>query len=340
MRVAIISTFPPEVCGIGQYAEAQAQVLEGEGHEVRRIAVASLRAGWGPLGKGKPDWVDEALEADRIYVHYHVSFYDDAGRRFRHQRFLGPHRRLLALARRAGPKLQVIVHEPSFRRYRPDWFRFQYRIVRAFFRAAGELVFHTEAERSEFARRFRFQPRSRILAPGHFYRTRVSLGQAEARRRLGVPEDRRVYLCIGHFHAQKGFTEFARAFAASARPPAHLYVVTSVRQAGETANRRGLDELVAWARGQPLVTVLDAYVTDEEFDSWIVAADFVVVPYRTGFSSSIGARAAVYGKTCIYSSDPTLKDQARPGDLVFRDDADLARLLAALAGPPVVAGVP
>src|SRR3546814_3813969 len=41
------------------------------------------------------------------------------------------------------------------------------------------------------------------------------------------------------------------------------------------------------------------YVSDEEFDRWLVAADCLVLPYREIWSSSVIERAGIYGVPVI-----------------------------------------
>lgn len=50
------------------------------------------------------------------------------------------------------------------------------------------------------------------------------------------------------------------------------------------------------------VTLIEEYVSDEDFDMWIVAADVLLLPYRRAWSSGALARARLLGTRSIVSS--------------------------------------
>jgi hypothetical protein len=78
--------------------------------------------------------------------------------------------------------------------------------------------------------------------------------------------------------------------------------------------------------------VHEQYVSDEEFDRWIVAADVVVLPYRHIWSSGVIERAALYDRAVIASRVGGLDAQARQGTVLVTDDEGLARAMWDAAG--------
>jgi hypothetical protein len=92
------------------------------------------------------------------------------------------------------------------------------------------------------------------------------------------------------------------------------------------AARRSLgipdDELVFLAIGAQLH---NQYVSDEQFDRWLVASDVVVLPYRNIWSSGVLERALLYDRKVIATAVGGLSHQAaaRPG-VTLVDDAGLA----------------
>jgi glycosyltransferase involved in cell wall biosynthesis len=90
-----------------------------------------------------------------------------------------------------------------------------------------------------------------------------------------------------------------------------------------------LRDLVARTAG---VELHERYVSDEEFDLWIRAADAVVVAYRTAASSGVVERAHLLGTTVITSGAGGISEQERPGDLHFDTDAELVDVIRALVG--------
>ncbi len=220
------------------------------------------------------------------------------------------------------PCTEVLVHEadPPIRS-RPDYVLLRQALKRA------RLLFHTDAERRELEREYRLTARARLVDHTEGIRVAAVVSRDEARRRLGVPPDERLYLCAGFLHPGKGFDRAMRAFA-EAGSPGRMVIVGSVRD--ETpenrAHARSLRELCDRTPGAELH---EDYVPAEDFDAWIAAADRLILPYRVSWSSGALARARTIGTPAIVSATGGLPEQAGPDDVVFRDDAELTELLRA-----------
>ena len=91
-------------------------------------------------------------------------------------------------------------------------------------------------------------------------------------------------LSIGFLQPNKGFDRAIRGFAQLRSERARLYVVGSMWREDEVS-RSHMEELRRLAAQTPGVELREGYITDEEFDRWIVAADLLVLPYRSGWSS-------------------------------------------------------
>lgn len=335
MRVAILSSFPPEVCGIAEYAQQQATRLERDGHGVDRIALDPLR--W-------QGWTREAVAsletrlraADRAILHYQVGLFLDKTRSPRVLRFIVPHLALRRLARRV-PHLEVVVHESSWKVWRGRGEGLQYPFVRRFFAAAPKLVFHTLAEKAEFEREFRLDRPSEVV-PHHLdFVAHTARDQAEARRVRGVPRDERMALCIGFYAEPKGFEDAAARFVALRQagklsPKAKLRIVTSVREEGDVVKQAELERLRASMQGDTGVVVDVRYVTNEEFDDWLMAADLVLLPYRRSFSSGIAARAVLLGRPVAVRDVGGLGEQIGKSGRRYRTDDELDAVLLATCG--------
>jgi hypothetical protein len=89
-----------------------------------------------------------------------------------------------------------------------------------------------------------------------------------------------------------------------------------------------LSSLIAETQGCRFIHVVNRYVSDEEFDHWIVASDLVVVPYLFGFTSSIAARASLYGRACLLSAIGGLPEQASERDHVYQSETELEWILS------------
>ena len=84
------------------------------------------------------------------------------------------------------------------------------------------------------------------------------------------------------------------------------------------------------AAATPGVTGRPGFVSDDEFDAWLVAADVVVLPYRRIWSSGVLERAALYDRPVIATSVGGLPEQARANTVVVDDDDGLVRAMRAV----------
>ena len=325
-RVLIVSSYPPRHCGIGAYAATQAERLRAAGDEV---TVLSPPDGDGDvrvpfLGGGVfREAARRGGDADRIVVHFQPALYYRAGARAAASK-LAASASLLALVWRR-PQTEILVHEADAPvRWRPDFVLLR----RAFGR--GHLLFHTDAERLALQRDYGLRRvQARLVDHADGITVHASHGRAEARRRLGIPDEEAVFCCAGFLHRDKGYDRAVRAFAA-AGSPGRLDLVGSVRDS-TPENLAFAAEVRDLAGATPGVTLHDEFASDEAFDAWIAAADAVILPYRRSWSSGALARAQAIGTPALVSDAGGLPEQAGSRDRVFRSDDELAALIRGVA---------
>lgn len=326
MRILIVSSYPPRHCGIGAYAAAQAARLREEGHEV---VVLSPPDGEGDVrrpfvgGSAFRHAARIGTGFDRVLVHFQPGLYFRPRTPLLHV-VTAASLLWLVLRRR---QVEIVVHEanrpPS--RLRPDYLL----LATAFSRA--HLVFHTHAERVALERAYRIRTRATLVPHSESVTVHAVLSRTEARAHLGLDPDRPVFVCAGFLHPDKGFDRAVRAFAA-AGSPGGLYVVGSIRtpKRETLAYVRDLRALCELTEG---VTLIERYVSDEEFDEWMAAADVVVFPYRRAWSSGALARAQRLGTPALVAAVGGLAEQAGRDDVVFDSEEALARLLSKPVAP-------
>jgi glycosyltransferase involved in cell wall biosynthesis len=195
-------------------------------------------------------------------------------------------------------------------------------------RAAASVTVHTQREVDELAKRIGLDPGVVTLVDhGASFSAATAISQAEARVELGLDPDEHVFLAIGFLQAHKGYDVAVEAFGrANLSAQASLHVVGSVRV--------DHPDLLAYARHLELLCRVTTgahlhqkYVSDEEFDRWIVAADTVVLPYREIWSSGVLERAKLFNRTVIAADVGGIGDQARSGTLFFTDTESLVQAL-------------
>ena len=123
----------------------------------------------------------------------------------------------------------------------------------------------------------------------------------EARRQLGVPADRRVFLFYGGGYRRKGLHVTVEAMRrVPASEPAFLLCVGRLNPQGETA--RGLEELTTQGRA----LLIDRYVSSAEERLGFAAADVVLLPYLNHFGISAVLSQAVAARKPVLASDEQL----------------------------------
>jgi glycosyltransferase involved in cell wall biosynthesis len=334
--VLVVSPFPPAEDGIARYADQLVKTLAdrtfvrlalpgGEGEFVHRL--------W---GGPRPLWILPAARGvDDVLVMYHPDYYIQGGLLGQ----LAGHIALWLVSRLR--RTTFVVHEPEHprateigRRGKLEFWLLESVRRRVWAGVAG-VVFHTDWERKRFAARFpgRARRTERLVTHGAFFTSGVQASAAEARRRLQLPGDRVILLCIGFLSPEKPDKGYERAIAAvreAGLEQVELRIVGSPIRRPVPEVELYVEKLRKLAAETPNVTLHERFVSDEEFDLWILAADAVVVPYRAASSSGVVARAHLLGTRLIASAVGGIADQLRPEDLRFKTDEELVEAIRSL----------
>jgi glycosyltransferase involved in cell wall biosynthesis len=326
MRILVVSSYPPRHCGIGAYAAGQAERLRAEGHDVTVVSppdgLGDIRV---PFGDGRQfrEAARRGRDFDRIVVHFQPGIYYRPGARATLSKIRTSLDLLLLVHRR--PQTEILVHEA----HRPRWWHPSHILLRwAFIRAP--LLFHTDVERESLERDYRIRVRARVVDHREGVLARNPLTREAARRLLGLPMTEALFLCAGFLHPRKAYERAIRAFE-DAGAPGHLVIVGSVRDPTEE-NLTYAAALRTLAERTPGVRLVEEFLSEEELNAWVAAADRLVVPYTRAWSSGVLARARVLGTPALVSAVGGLAEQAGPDDEVFHSDDDLRRMFGGL-GP-------
>ncbi|MDQ4005955.1 MAG: glycosyltransferase family 4 protein [Actinomycetota bacterium] len=322
MRVVVVGPYPPRRDGVAAYVSAQVDRLRSEGHEVTVISPTDgngdIRVPFRLSGRPFREAAEVGEHADRIDVHFQPSLY------YRPRAAVSKVRTSLALLRlcRSRSQTRILVHEAD----RPKLWRPDYAWLRAAFRAAPVLLFHTASERAQLERDYHIEVKANLVDHREGIRVHERLSRKQARKRLGIPLDEPLFVSAGFLHPDKGYD---RAIEAVHRTGAgRLVVLGSVRQ-GSPTNLEYARRLRELAGGG--VEVVERYLAEEELDLWTTAADAVVLPYRRSWSSGALARAQAIGTPAIVTAVGGLAEQATERDLVVDDDDELDRALRQVA---------
>jgi glycosyltransferase involved in cell wall biosynthesis len=320
----MVSTFPPTHCGIAAYAEQSVNGLRAEGHVVGVLS---------PDGQGNADYtwdlrgqanilkLRELLPYyDRVVIQYVWAFYytnplDPAFRRETLKTTLSFIRLFLR-----SRKIEVVAHEIPYLNGRSRW------LYGLKWKLASKVILHTQQERARFEAHYGVRlkdERVEIREHHDVFQKFTAHTRESARKELGIGGRGLIFLCIGFIQRHKGFHRAIQAFVNAQLEDATLYIVGSMRVA-DGENQKYLSELYELAGRYPNVRIVESFVSNEEFDTWITAADCVVFPYSEIWSSGVLARTRLLGRRAIVARVGGLPEQACADDILFQDDEQLA----------------
>jgi glycosyltransferase involved in cell wall biosynthesis len=323
----MVSTYPPKHCGIGAYAEQSTARLRSEGHVVDILSPdrqGNVDFAWDLCGGFKLLQLLQLLPYyDKVVIQYHWAFYHSSlegqGSRWENVKTVLAFIILFLRSRR----IEVVAHELPLITSRLRWlYGLQWKMV-------PKLVLHTPQERQRFEQHYHIRFRdSRVQFRKHdqVYRPYVNLSRLAARQKLGIDTTGTVFLCIGFIQLHKGFHRAIEAFQRAAVDDARLFVVGSLRVTDEE-NFDYLEKLFDLAKPNRDIHVIQSYVSNEDFDTWISASDWVVVPYSEIWSSAVLGRAKLLQRPAIVSNVGGLPGQASPSDILFATDNELTLAL-------------
>lgn len=328
MKCLMVSTYYPTKCGIATYALQSVEKMRGDGHMVDVLSPDSqgevdfrsdLRGGFLVLRILK-----QAFFYDKVTIQYAPSLFFDG--RLEGEVVKGITSTLLsfilvlALVRRLELVAHEIVYYSNSELGPVDRFlnRLRWRLV-------PRLIMHTRKEKDEFLKHYR---NANIVLKEHhedFSKFR-DITTEQAREELNIPSGRIVFLAIGFIQESKGFDRLVRAFTRASPRGASCYIVGSLHY-GTPEEKAHLNLLEELASGSDDVIIRNEFMTDSEFDSYIAAADYVVLPYRAIWSSGVLARAKLFGKKVIVSDVGGLSYQLEEDDRLFKTEEELERVL-------------
>lgn len=315
-QVMMVSPLPPSRCGLASYAEEHCQCLEAEGKETLTVSMlpdshadihlnlASVTSCLKSLLKVWRNRTPEVIVhyADGHFFPWRITCAMTRGICRVLQSVL-----LHLLARRSLQSL-VIIHEiPTTL----DQSRFNNWTREFALEAFGKIAFHTDSMREEFLLRFTRITREQTIVVEHtqFMRKRFEGTRAEARKKLALPASDLVLLCMGFLHESKGFHDAVTAFAQS-NPEnfMQLHLVGSAQSESPSAVAYAAT-LRTLCSQTPNVFLHEEYLDDTIFDTWLAAADVLLLPYIGVASSGVGARASLYGTDLIVRNLDALTEQ-------------------------------
>lgn len=346
MDILLVTTFPPERCGVGAYAAQTARALREKGDTVRVLTwgegEGDIRLPYWPRGRRILEVLRHCRPTERVVLQYMPGFYIDAASRWSQVQSR------LAMTRffRSAPNLEVIVHEQP-------WYpahetlgaagRLLWRLERRQWLAAKDLCFHNEAAVATYRERFQVSgANARLVSHGRDFVPTYRGNRESAQRELRLDSERAIFASVGFITPYKGYEMVLDALAAIPALDCEYHIVGSLHPQASGDDVEYLQQLQQQASGDPRVKFHIEYVDDAAFDRWMCAAHAVLLPYRSSTSSSVLARCHLLGTPAIASRASGLHAELSAADQAVSDAAELAQALVGtvrsargiVAGPP------
>lgn len=333
----MVAPFPPLRDGVGRYAEQEVVALRAEGHTCEVLAPVACAAhhveNFRRRGMGLRRLRKYSRRYDSVILQYQPAHYHRQSRGFwRVLSSLG-----MVWTFWLTRNLTIVCHEVEYPPNAAGRFRPAHLLERLAWRSARHVEFHTSFELEQMERRMRIRPRSVSFRDhGRTFAPAVVEDRKEARRRLGIPDEVTLLLCIGFIQRHKGFDRAIRAFRKTQAPGARLVVIGSLRE--ELPEHQAcLEGLRVLAAPDDRVEVIERALSDEAFDRWIAASDVVLLPYLEIWSSGVLERAKLMDRPVIASRVGGMPEQTGDQDELFDDEEGLAEILARRLGGEVIA---
>lgn len=303
MKITLIGPVYPYRGGIAHYNTSLAKALEDSGHSVSVISFRRQYPAW--LYPGESD-KDPSVDPVRFPAEYLLdplfpwTWFHTAGiiKRYQPQlvlfhwwtTFWAPAYAVLAWLIRRQVKVAYLIHNVLPHEPKP-WDRW---LARTTLRQGQ--VFIIQAPHENERLNSLIINGSRIINTPHPVYAPFSekpISKAEARRLLGLPDDKTILLFFGIIRPYKGLRYLIDALALVKKP---VYLVV----AGEFWDQVNLYQQQIDALGlSQQVTLLNRYIPNEEAHQLFSAADGLIAPYVGGTQSGAAGLALGYGLPMI-----------------------------------------
>jgi glycosyltransferase involved in cell wall biosynthesis len=265
------------------YAGLLARSLAPLGVELEAGFARDLSAGWLRENRGRVD----VLHLN--WPHYMYNVPDLAGRVAACADLIGH----LALARELGYQLVWTVHNLyPHESLHPDLDRLARLAITSLSTA---LIVHCRAAADLVAEHFHRREGVFVIPHGHFIEPYPNTcTRAEARQRMGIPEDRFVFVSFGNLKPYKGLDSLLEAF--SALPGDDLVLLLALK----TRDAYSVEMIERARRADPRIVIYTAqFFGVEEFQFFLNAADAAVMPFTQVLTSGTAITALSFGLPVI-----------------------------------------
>lgn len=331
MATLVISTYPPERCGVATFTAQAVKRLRDAGEEVRILTwgegKGDIHLPFEPRGKRVLELLPYCRTADRVVFHYMPDFYIDRTSRWTE---IQTRLALITLFQKVRP-LEVMVHEqpwypPVEQLSLPG--KILWNLERRMFAAAPDLRFHNAPAVEVFKTRYRLPgTNAQVLPHGCHFDANYHGTQDDARAEMSLDREKLIFVSVGFIQPRKGYDLALEALAQVPQLDCEYFIVGTPHPGKAAEDEAYIRSLKEQAKGDPRVRFVLDFVDDVAFDRWTCAADAILIPSKAASSSSVLARCHLFETPAITTNQPGLVAEFGPADRAINDAAELAQAL-------------
>ncbi len=222
--------------------------------------------------------------------------------------------------------INIIIHEPPLTKF----FFERTFLHKKIWSSVPQITFFTNSQRIIFEEKLHITLRSEqyIIEKENMKFQRFSnLSKIEARNKLNIQHRNTIFVCNGFINANKGFDRIAKVFSEGNFQNCELYIVGDIRLEADTSTINYFSKLSEISMSVNNIHLIKKYLSFEDFDNWIIASDYIVLPYHISSNSGVLSRAKLYNKSVIVSNIGGLKDLLDDKDFCFTNDDELQNIV-------------
>ncbi len=230
---------------------------------------------------------------------------------------------LPGVAKLFGHKVILTVHNVNARKRDNNDSIYNRFTLSVLYRLCDNLVVHTHQSKVELTKDFGVEPQ-KISIIKHGMNNKVSnenLSQQEARKRMGIEMDRKVVLFFGNIDYYKGLDLLIEGLEKIATPLAKdITIIIAGNSKSSTYIKDIKAQLDKSSFKNQIITHIQ-YIQDEDIEKYFMAADCIVLPYRSIYQSGVIFMAYNFGLPILATKVGNFENDIIVGETGFLIDS-------------------
>ncbi len=303
MRIGFISSYPPIECGVATYTQYLTEALRKKGVDVY---IVCHMGGSGYQVFPSFDYEDGDL-AEKAFSTM-VRFTPDIVHVQHEFGLFGKHMGVSVIPLILEFRLIGIPVVTTLHTVYADMSKEHEIIIRTILLNSNYVIVHEEYQVENIRRRFSSELANKVRVIPHGAREVEPI--SDAKKLIGLPQDKKVILMIGYIRPSKNFELIIDLFPEILKryPDALLVIAGKTRGQEYIDYRNMLFQRIAKSPVKENIIFIRGQLPQHVFDTIVCAADVVVLPYKLTSQSGILAHCLAFGRPIVASNSPGLEN--------------------------------